>query len=62
MEAYSKMDASPTQIPGPVHLQIEAQDAYELRFWPSLYGWKENDETFPMPPVSTPNSTGVIRS
>jgi hypothetical protein len=32
MEAYSEMEASPTQIPGLVHLQIEAQDAYRLRF------------------------------
>jgi hypothetical protein len=28
MEAYSDTDVSPTRITGPVHLQIEAQDAY----------------------------------
>jgi hypothetical protein len=32
MEAYSETEASPTQIPGPVHLQIEAQDAYGFKF------------------------------
>jgi hypothetical protein len=32
IEAYSEMDAGPTQIPGPVCLQIEAQDQYILRF------------------------------
>jgi hypothetical protein len=32
MEAYLETDASPTPILGPVHLQIEAQDAYRLRF------------------------------
>jgi hypothetical protein len=32
MEAYSETEASPTRIPGLVHLQIEAQDAYGLRF------------------------------
>jgi hypothetical protein len=32
METYSETDASPTQIPGPVHLPIKAQNAYRLRF------------------------------
>jgi hypothetical protein len=32
METYSEMDASPTRIPGPVHLQIEAQGAYGIIF------------------------------
>jgi hypothetical protein len=32
LEAYSEMEASPTWILGPVHLQIEAQDTYRLRF------------------------------
>jgi hypothetical protein len=55
MEAYLKTDASPTQIPGLVRLQIEGQDAYGLGFLLSLYGWKDNDETFPMPPISPPD-------
>jgi hypothetical protein len=38
METYSETDASPTQIPGPVRLQIESQNAYGLRFCRSLYG------------------------
>jgi hypothetical protein len=32
IESYSETDASPTQILGLVHLQIEAQDAYRLGF------------------------------
>jgi hypothetical protein len=60
METYSETEASPTRIPGPVHLQIEAQDQYGLGFWRSLYGWKDNDETFPMILVSPPDSTEVI--
>jgi hypothetical protein len=51
MEAYSETDVSPTQIPGPVRLQIESQNAYELGFSHSLYGWKDNDGSFPMLPV-----------
>jgi hypothetical protein len=62
METYSEMDASPSQIPEPVHIQIKAQNAYGLGLLRSLYGWKDNDETFPMPLVSPPDSTGVIRN
>jgi hypothetical protein len=32
MEAYSETDVSPTWILGPMHLRIEAQDAYGLGF------------------------------
>jgi hypothetical protein len=32
MEAYSEMEASPIWIPGPVHLQIEAQTHMYLDF------------------------------
>jgi hypothetical protein len=32
MEAYMEMEASPTRIAGPVHLQIEAHDPYGLGF------------------------------
>jgi hypothetical protein len=32
MEAYSETYVSPTQIPGPMRLQTESQDAYRLRF------------------------------
>jgi hypothetical protein len=32
METYLETDASPAQIPGPVCLEIEAQDAYKLGF------------------------------
>jgi hypothetical protein len=32
MEVYTETGASPTRIPRPVHLQIEAQDVSGLRF------------------------------
>jgi hypothetical protein len=32
IDTYSEMDVSPTRILGTVHLQIEAQNAYGLRF------------------------------
>jgi hypothetical protein len=62
MEAYSETDVSPTRIPGPVRFQIESQNAYELGFSHSLFGWKDNDGSFPMLPVSTPDSTRVNRN
>ena len=33
LEAYLDTNSSPTRIPGPVRLQIEAQVAYWLGFW-----------------------------
>jgi hypothetical protein len=32
LEAYSDTDASPTRIPGPMCLQIEARNTYGLGF------------------------------
>ena len=33
LEIYLDTDSSPTQTPGLIHLQIEAQVAYRLGFW-----------------------------
>jgi hypothetical protein len=62
MEAYLETEASPTQTPGPVQHEIEAHDVYGLIFGRSLYGWKDNDKSFPTLPVLPPRSTGVIRN
>lgn len=43
----------------PVQLQIDVQDAHGLIFGLYLYGWKANNENFPMPLNSLPKSTGV---
>jgi hypothetical protein len=32
---------------GPPYLQINAHDAYDLRFGRSLYAWKDNEIIFP---------------
>jgi hypothetical protein len=49
--------ASPTQSPGPPHLLIDVQDAYEIRFWGSTYEWKEDEINFSMELV--PGTTKV---
>jgi hypothetical protein len=49
------MTSSLTRSRGPVWLKIDAQDAYELRFVCSLYGWNDNDKTFSVPLISNPN-------
>jgi hypothetical protein len=38
VEAQIKL--SPPRNPGPVCLELVTQDAYRLRFWWSIYGWK----------------------
>jgi hypothetical protein len=45
------LTVSPTRSPGPHFLQIDVQDATDLRFGLSTYAWKDKKITFPMPPV-----------
>jgi hypothetical protein len=40
--------SSPTQSPGPPHIQIDAQIVYDLRFGRSTYAWKAKEIKFPM--------------
>jgi hypothetical protein len=42
---------SPTRSPGPPHIQIDIQIAYDLRFDRSIYAQKAKKITFPMAPV-----------
>jgi hypothetical protein len=54
--------SSPTQSPGPPHIQIDVQIAYDLRFGCSIYAQKAKEVTFPMEPVSCPTRIGVFRN
>jgi hypothetical protein len=45
------LSLSPTQSPGPPHIQIDVQIAYDLRFGRSTYARKVKKITFPMAPV-----------
>jgi hypothetical protein len=53
---------SPTRSPGPPHIQIDVQIAYDLRFGRSTYAQKAKEITFPMALVSCPTKIGVVRN
>jgi hypothetical protein len=52
--------SSPTRSLGPVHIQIDVQIAYGLRFGRSTYARKAKEITFPMALVPCPTKIGVI--
>jgi hypothetical protein len=54
--------SSPTRSPGPPHIQIDVQIAYDLRFGRSTYAQKTKEIYFPMTPVSCPDKIGVVRN
>jgi hypothetical protein len=54
--------SSPTQNPGPPHIQIDVQIADDLRFGRSTYARKAKEITFPMVLVSCPTKIGVVRN
>jgi hypothetical protein len=54
--------SSPTRSPGPTHIQIDVQIAYNLRFGHSTYARKAKEIRSPMAPVSFPTKVGVIRN
>jgi hypothetical protein len=53
---------SPTRSPGPPHIQIGVQIAYDIRFGSSTYARKDKEITFPMESVPYPNKIGVFRN
>jgi hypothetical protein len=55
-------NSSPTRSPGPPHIQIDVQIAYDLRFRRSTYARKAKDITFPMELVSCPTKIEVVRN
>jgi hypothetical protein len=54
--------SSPTRSPGPPHIRINVQIAYDLRFGRSIYARKAKEITFPMELVSYPTKFGVVRN
>jgi hypothetical protein len=54
--------SNPTRSPGPPHIQINVQIAYDLRFGRSTYARKAKEITFPMALVSCPTKIGVVRN
>jgi hypothetical protein len=56
------LSSSPTRCPGPPHIQIDVQIAYDLRFGRSTYARKAKDINFPMAPVSCPTKIGFVRN
>jgi hypothetical protein len=53
--------SSPTRCPGPPHIQIDIQIAYDLHFGRSTYARKDKDMNFPMALVSCPTKIRVVR-
>jgi hypothetical protein len=51
---------SPTRSPGPPHIQIDVQIAYDLHFGRSTYARKAKEINFPMQPVSCPTKIRVV--
>jgi hypothetical protein len=54
--------SSPTRSPGPPHIQIDVQIAYNLHFRRSTYARRVKEITFSMTPVSCPTKIGVVRN
>jgi hypothetical protein len=54
--------SSPTQSPGPPHIQINVQIAYNLHFGHSIYAPKAKEITFAMALVSCPTKIVVIHN
>jgi hypothetical protein len=62
-QSNSKLpSSSPTRSPGPPHIQIDVQIAYDLRFKRSTYARKSKEITFPMEPFSCTTKIGVIQN
>jgi hypothetical protein len=56
------LSSSPTRSPGPPHIQIDVQIAYNLHFRHSTYAPKSKEITFPMALVPYPTKIGVVRN
>jgi hypothetical protein len=52
--------SSATRSPGPPHIQIDVQIAYDLHFGRSTYARKSKEIYFPMAPLSCPAKIGVV--
>jgi hypothetical protein len=54
--------SSPTQSPGPPHIEIDIQIAYDLHFGGSTYAQKSKEITYLMTLVSCLTKIGVVRN
>jgi hypothetical protein len=54
--------SSPTRSPGPPHIQIDVQIAYDLHFGRFTYAQKDKEITFPMASVSCPTKIKVVHN
>jgi hypothetical protein len=54
--------SSPTWSPGPSHIQINIQIAYDLRFGRSTFARKAKEINFLTTVVSCPTKIGVVRN
>jgi hypothetical protein len=59
---WELLSSSPTRSPGPPHIKIDVQIAYDLRFGRSTYAQKDKEIKFPMELVPCPNKIGVVRN
>jgi hypothetical protein len=55
---FQSSTSSPTRNSGPPQLQIDVQDAYEIRFGLSTYARKDDEIKFPMAPIPGPTKIG----
>jgi hypothetical protein len=56
------LSSSPTRSPGPPHIQIDVQIAYDLHFGRSTYERKAKELTFPVALVTCPTKILVVRN
>jgi hypothetical protein len=56
------LSSSPTQSPGPPHIQIDVQIAYDHHFGCSTYARKAKEIIFPMELVSCPIKIEVVHN
>jgi hypothetical protein len=54
------LSLSPTRSPGPPHIQLDVQIAYDLYFGRSTYAWKDKEITFLMLLVSCTTKIRVV--
>jgi hypothetical protein len=62
VEAETKSTSSPTRSLGPLCIQIDAQDASDLRFGCFTYAWKAKEISFSMPQFLRPTKIRVDKN
>jgi hypothetical protein len=62
LEAQYNSISSPPRSPGAVYLWLDAEVTYRVRFWCSMYGWKDIFIELPMARGPRPNDAWVYRN